>query len=210
MDIRNMRDHNRNRQMAQKLAKRGMGETPGFYAQGAEGLNQKFDQGILSGFKPGNVGEINDVIWPFFFQFSTADLVPGASDVYSFSVTQEAGFLLRQISHATFRKVGTDYEYIDPFYFDESSNSPNGLVFTMEDSSSSRVFNGRVSEEVSMLGNANYPKIYPSTSFMLPNQTMLINMNNTNTVETYRSFVTVMGYRLRVSDAQKILSTVTG
>jgi hypothetical protein len=215
MDNRYMKQQARNRQMAQHLARRGMGDAPidvpaGYVGQGAQGLSSKFDSGILTGFKPGNIGEINNVIWPFAFQFSADDLAPNGSGSFSFSVTQEAGFLMRQISHATFRKNGNDYEYIDPFYFDESANSPNGLVFTIEDAQSSRVYNGRVSEDIAMLGNANYPKIYPSTVFLLPNQTMLINMSNTNQVETYRSFVTVWGYRVRVADSQNILSTVTG
>lgn len=212
MDHRYMKQQSRNRQMAQKLARRGMGDLPdGIVGEGAQGLTEKFETGILSGFKPANIGDINSVLWPFFFQFSTNDLAPGASDTFSFSVTQEAGFLMRQISQVTYRKLDSGtYEYINPFYWDEDANSPNGLVFNIEDAQSSRVYNGRTAEEVSMLGNANFPKIYPSTVFLLPNQTMLLNLSNTNTIETYRCYVTVMGYRVRVQDAQKILSTVSG
>jgi len=45
---------------------------------------------------------------------------------------------------------------------------------------------------------------------MLPNQTMLINLSNTNPTETFRSFITVFGYRVRLDDAPSVLSTVSG
>jgi len=211
-----MREQNRNRQMANRLQRRGMGYASSPSNGGAVSLTEKFQTGILSGFQPGNIGDINRAIWPFAFQFSASNILPGQSVVSSFSVTQEAGFLIRQISHSTFRLVGGVYTYIDPFYFDESSNSPNGLVFTLEDAQSSRNFNGRTPKDISVLGNANFPSIYPSTLYMLPNQTMLLNLSNTtnqpniNTNETFRTFVTVWGYRIRTEEAAKILSTVTG
>lgn len=223
MDYRKIRGENRNQQMQTQLNNRTQGgpavagqaaAQAGGNGWGARSLADKFATGIQSGFQPGNIGDINRAIWPFAFQFNSQngvvnDIAPGQSATLSFSVTQEAGFLLRQISQSTFRKnlVTGEYEYIDPFYFDEAVNSPNGLKFSMEDASSTRFFNGRVSQELSLLGNANFPKIYPSTVFMLPNQTMSLNISNSGT-DTFRPFVTVWGYRIRVEDAQKILSTV--
>lgn len=268
MDREHMRRVNRNRQMANQIASRGMGaanaapawgngavSTPnsgsvppqstgvmnpnsnvqqaypqgrtdlraggnrrvpgqmpaGQPGNGARGLAQKFEHGIQAGFQPGNIGDINKAIWPFYFQFNTQDIAPGKSFVAQFSVTQEAGFLMRQVVQSTFRLVGSAYEYIDPSYFDEGVNSPNGLTFTMEDAQSTRNFNGPIPEDVSLLGNANFPRIWPSTSFLLPNQTMLMNLsNNVTSTDTFRCFITVMGYRIRIPDAQKILSTVKG
>lgn len=217
MDYRKLSQNNRNMQMQNQLQRRT--NPPQAGAQGNAGyeLQEKFASGILGGIQPGNIGDINRVIWPFAFQFQSGngvvvDIAPGQSQLLSFTVTQEAGFLMRQISHSTFRLNGADYEYIDPFYFDESANSPNGLTFTMQDAVSSRLYtgslNGRSVQEISDLGNANFPTIYPSTVFLLPNQTMLMNLTNSG-VDTYRSFITVWGYRIRVEDAQKILSTVS-
>lgn len=212
MDHRTMMEKNRNRQMASRIASRGMGEAlpSPTQGQGARGLAEKFETGILAGFKPGNIGEINNVIWPFYFQVDSGDLAPNTADTFSFSVTQEAAFLMRQVSYSSFRKSGDDYEYIDPFYFDESANSPNGLFYTMEDAQSSRVFQGRTPKDISLLGSANFPTIFPSTVFMIPNQTMLFNLFNQSTEETFRTFITVFGYRVRVADAQNLLSTISG
>jgi hypothetical protein len=215
MDYRTMREQARNRQMSQQLVRR-LPPQSGADGNAGRQLQQKFSQGILAGIQPGNIGDINRVIWTFAFQFQSqngavADIAPGQSQTLSFSVTQEAGFLMRTMSHSTFRLVGSNYEYIDPFYFDESVNSPNGLTYTLQDAVSSRLFTGalqgRTSKEISLLGNANFPWVYPSTVFLLPNQTMLLNLTNSGT-ETFRTFVTVWGYRIRVEDAQKILSTV--
>jgi len=221
MDYRKIRDNNRNQQMNSQLNRR-LAPQSGAEGNAGRELQDKFSHGILSGIQPGNIGDINRVIWPFAFQFQTAngvvqDIEPGQSQTLSFSVTQEAGFLMRTISHSTFRRLGAVapyfYEYVDPYYFDESSNSPNGLSFSLQDAVSTRQYtgslNGRTNEEISMLGNANYPFVYPSTVFLLPNQTMLLNLTNNSPIsETYRTFVTVWGYRIRVEDAQQILSTV--
>lgn len=227
MDFRKIRQQNRNDQMRASLERRGMGDIPAQAGAGGNAgrrLQEKFSDGILSGIQPGNIGDINRVIWPFAFQFQTqngvvADVEVGQTQTLAFTVTQEAGFLMRTISHSTFRRGGTAgnyfYTYIDPYYFNEDANSPNGLTFVMQDAVSTRQYtgslNGRTMQEVSTLGNANFPKIYPSTVFLLPNQTMLMKLtNNSPTNDVYRSFITVWGYRIRVEDAQKILSTVTG
>jgi len=189
--------------MAANLARRGID-------CGAEGLSQKFDRGIQAAFAPGNIGDINNVVWPFFFTFQGVDIAPGQSLIQSFSVTQEAGFLWRSASAQVFRKVAGNYEYIDPYLADESLNAPNGLVFGYQDAQSTRQFNGRALQDISTLGSANFPTIWPSTVFLLPNQTMQLTLSNNNATETYRAWVTVSGYRIRVQDAQKVLSTVSG
>lgn len=205
MDFNRFKQSNRNRQMAADLSRRGMA-----CPEGAKGLDDKFSRGIQSAFAPGNIGDINNVIWPFYFIFQPQDISPGQSLIQSFSVTQEAGFLWRSASAQVFKKVAGEYIYIDPFAVDESVNSPNGLVFGYQDAQSTRQFNGRALQDISTLGNANFPTIWPSTVFLLPNQTMQLTLSNNNATETYRASVVVSGYRIRVKDAQKILSTVSG
>lgn len=211
VDYNRMKMANRNRQMAANLQRRGMSGMGAAPSSGsAQDLSQKFDRGILSAFSPGNIGAINNVIWPFFFTFQPLEIAPGQSLIQSFSVTQEAGFIWRSHSAQVFKKTNTDWTYIDPFGTDESTNSPNGLVFALQDAQSTRQFNGRTLQDISTLGNANFPTILPSTLFLLPNQTMQITLSNNNATETYLAYVTVSGYRIRVADAQKMLSTVSG
>lgn len=211
MDMNRMRMANRNRQMQQRLNNRGMGSAPAPAGQGAIGLQQKFSKGVSSAFTPGNIGEINNVIWPFAFRFQPQDIIPGQSLIQSFSVTQEAGFIMRSISQQTFKKDGFgNYSYVDPFAVDEGANAPNGLVFALKDAQSTRDFNGRTLQEIADLGNANFPTVYPSSIFLLPNQTMQISLTNSNPTDTFFCFVTVWGYRVRIQDGQNILSTISG
>ena len=112
MDYRRIREQNRNMQMDRQLDRR-VAPQAGASGNAGRDLQEKFSRGILSGIQPGNIGDINRVIWPFAFQFQSqngavADIAPGQSQTLSFSVTQEAGFLMRTISHSTFRLVGAN------------------------------------------------------------------------------------------------------
>lgn len=196
-----MREANRNRQMFERLAQR--------YG-GAEKLAQKMETGIMTGFKPGNVGDINRVVWPFFFPFSSqGDVNPGQTVLESFSVTQEAGFLWRTTTKAAFKKVAGEYTYLDPANFNDELGNANGLKFVIRDAQSTREYHGRSGQDLDTLGYANFPSINSSTVFLLPNQTMQIQFTNTHATNVYRPFVVFFGYRLRIEDAQKILSTVS-
>lgn len=93
--------------------------------------------------------------------------------------------------------------YIDPFNFNEDVNSANGLVVGMKDAQSSREFYGRSLQDIDMWGSANFPTYFPSAVFLLPNQTMQLTLSNNNATQTYMPFVSVVGYRVRVQDAQK-------
>lgn len=199
MDQNKLRQIMRNDQMREALSRR----------YGAKGLEQKFSHGILSGFRPGNIGDINQAIWPFYFPFTSQDVAPGQSVFDSFSVTQEAGFLWRYTIKAVFRKTGPNYEYIDPTQSNETLNNANGLSIVLRDAQSTREFHGRNAEPIDNIGYASFPSVNPSTVFLLPNQTMQIQYTNANPTETYRPFICFVGYRIRLEDAQKILSTVS-
>lgn len=213
MDQSKLREIMRNQQMLEALTKRYNAKpasTPAAVSGGARGLEQKFSHGILAGFRPGNIGDINQVIWPFFFPFSaTQDVNPGQSTFESFSVTQEAAFLWRYTIKAVFEFSGGDYTYIDPYNFDESVNNANGLKMVIRDAQSTREFHGRTFEDVDNIGTGNFPSLNPSTVLLLPNQTMQIQFTNSDPARVYRPFVVFVGYRVRLEDAQKILSTVS-
>lgn len=199
MNPKSIREQNRNRQMLRDLERRC----------GVEGLSQKFEKQALKGFRPGNIGDINRAIWPFFFTFASEDLVPGRTILKSFTVTQEAAFLWRMSTKAVFLKTGVEpninYEYIDPV----TDNAP-GLKFSLRDAQSTRELNGNRAQTMDTMGFANFPDVLPSSQLMLPNATMQISLTNEHPTNVYRPFVTFIGYRIRIEDAQNILSTVTG
>lgn len=198
------KEYARNDRMLENLVRRWNTKTVP-----AKALENKFESRNLKNFKPGNVGDINQVIWPFFFTFTSQDVSPGQSVFDSFSVTQEAGFLWRYTIRAVFKKVGSNYEYIDPYIADESLNSANGLSIVIRDAQSTREFHGRTPEPIDNIGVPNFPSINSSTVFLLPNQTMQIQYSNNHPTNIYRPFICFVGYRVRIGDLQKVLSTVS-
>jgi hypothetical protein len=196
MDARSIREANRNRQMAAQIDNR----------YGAKGLAEKFKTPALQGFAPGNIGDINRVVWPFFFTFTNQDVNPGQSVIRSFTVTQEACFIWRMSSKAVFKLVAGSYVYINP----RKEELAPGLKFALRDAQSTRELQGRFAQPMDTMGFGNFPDLLPSSQLMLPNATMQVTFTNEHPTEVYRPFVTFIGYRLRIEDSQNILSTVTG
>lgn len=201
MNPKSIREAARNRQMMNDVSRRC----------GDAGLAEKFERAALRGMKPGNIGDINRVIWPFFFTFDSEDLVPGRTVIKSFSVTQEASFLWRMSTKAVFLKTGVEpnieYTYLDPV--DPAGGAP-GLKFSLRDAQSTREFNGNRAQSMDTMGFGNFPDVLPSSQMMLPNATMQITLTNEHATNIYRPWITFIGYRLRIEDSQNILSKVTG
>lgn len=197
----------RNKQMAAALAARKK-------AASASPLPMvKPSAPVNPAFKPLNIGDINKIMWPFFFTFSAPVLVPGASASGFFTVTQEAGFNMLSLCKVVFKRTGVapnyDFTAIDSDREDNAIANANGLTITLRDSQSSRVFMSQPLP-IDMIGSSSNPFIFPSPQFMLPNATMEMTFQNNSTTETFVPWITTFGYRVRISDAQNILSTITG
>jgi hypothetical protein len=61
-----------------------------------------------------------------------------------------------------------------------------------------------------MVGSPQYPSVLPTPMMFLPNSNIEITYTNENASVTYVPFITFFGYRMRVDDAQNLLSTVVG
>jgi hypothetical protein len=156
---------------------------------------------------PGNVGSINNVIWPFFFSTDFITLVPNTAIKTGFSVTQEAAFVMMSYTKQvyTFDGVNT-YTYIDPDQPGATGIAPN-LSFTIRDSQSGRDFEN-FPIDLDTVGNPGYPTIFPRPSMFLPNSNVEISFQNSDPAANYVAFLTVFGYRCRIQDAENILSLV--
>lgn len=160
--------------------------------------------------RPRNIGAINQVIWPFYFTFTAPELAPNSSSQGFTTITQEAGFILLSITKAVFKKTTgpTQYTYVDPQNYTGGGDT-DGLKWTLRDAQSTRVFNN-LPMELDSIGHPLYPTVLPSPLYFLPNSTIEITYQNDNPSDTYVPFVTMFGYRIRMDDANSILSTVVG
>ncbi|NJM09351.1 MAG: hypothetical protein HC883_00165 [Bdellovibrionaceae bacterium] len=159
---------------------------------------------------PGNIGDINSVIWPFYFttDIPLTPLGPNETFQTGFSVTQEAAFIFMSFTKAVYLVEGEDpndsWTYLDP---DAGQPSAPGLSFTLRDGSSSRqLFNTPMLTD--HYGHPRWPTKNPRPIMLLPNQVMQIQFDNAHQSNRYVPFITAFGYRMRIDEAQKLLSLV--
>ena len=199
----------RNREMERKLKeqsmrRQGLHSNPQSVNQHKENLMRSLPPQL----RPGNIGQLNNVLWPFWFTFSIPELVAGSSSQAFMTISQEAPFILVSMTKAAFTKTTgpTVYSYVDPKNY--SAGKTDDLKFTMRDSQSSRIFHG-LPMELDMIGDPSNPTVLPSPLYFLPSSTIELTYQNDNPTITYVPLMTFFGYRVRVDNAN-MLSTVMG
>lgn len=161
---------------------------------------------------PGNINDVNAVIWPFYFTTDIPDSPLAANETFQtgFSVTQEAAFIFMSFTKSVYLAEGEDpdqsWTYLDP---NDALPSAPGLQFTLRDGSSSRqYFNTPIN--IDTYANPLFPTKFPRPVMLLPNQVMQIQFVNNHPTNLYVPFITAFGYRIRIDEAQKFLSLVYG
>lgn len=197
------------RQVAMRESQIRQGQLPNNSAQNLQ-YNMRNALGPM--LTPGNIGDVNSVIWPFYFTTDIPDSPIGPNETFEtgFSVTQEAAFVFMSFSKAVYLVEGDapneSWTYLNP---DTDLPSAPGLSFTLRDGSSSRqLFNTPMLMD--HYGNPRFPTKFPRPVMLLPNQVMQIQFANANPTNLYVPFITAFGYRIRIDEAQKLLSLVYG
>lgn len=177
-----------------------------------QGLRKSLDGILSASLAPQNVGQINKVAWPFYytvdFDLSTTpdwpDLTSNTRLTSSFQVSQEAAFLMMGI----FRHAND--------YSDGGDLGP--LTIEYRDRQSSRFFNDSPIP-IQMFGKAGYVTYFPVPMILLPNAFFELIMSThlaagitqaTPPGATGKHTFTIMGYRIRIDDAKKVLSSIFG
>jgi hypothetical protein len=181
---------------------------------GPQSLARNMGRALPKYLVPGNLGDINKVVWPFWFTAQAPELpaAVGGTQVQASStitVTQEACFVLMSITKTVFVKTLGPVEYtaVDADQPGAAGKTP-GLSMIMTDAQSRRIFMSNP-YNLDNMGSSRFPTEMPPMLF-LPNSTIEMQLFNTNTVNTYVPWITFFGYRVRVEDAQQLLSLVTG
>lgn len=159
---------------------------------------------------PGNLGDINKIIWPYYFTTEIPDgpIAPNETFQTGFSITQEAAFIMMSFTKVVYDGASTPWSYLDPNTPGLSNRAP-GLSFTIRDGSSSRqFFNSAI--EMGHYGNPRFPTKLPRPIMFLPNQIVQIAFTNSHPTREYVPFITAFGYRMRIEDSQRLLSLVYG
>lgn len=159
---------------------------------------------------PGNVGECNQVIWPFYFS-TPYQLVAEDQQVQAgFSVTQEAAFVIMEISKAVFTRVNNggviSYQYINPDDPGAAGFTP-GLQIQFIDNTTTRTFNNNPLS-LDHIGNPRFPHQLATPMMLIPRANFGVIFTNTNPA-TYMVRLSFFGYRIRIQDSDKIKSLAT-
>lgn len=178
--------------------------------QNARDLERNMHRNLGPTLSPGNLGDIDKIIWPFFFstEIPSEAIAQNESFQTGFSVTQEAAFVLMSFTKAVYIKTDeNEYEYLDPNNSVEEYNLAPGLTFSLRDGSSSRqLYNMPI--EMGHYGNPRFPTVLPRPIMFLPNHNVQIAFNNSHPSNEYLPVITCFGYRIRTEDAQNLLSLV--
>lgn len=196
-------------QLNGRMGRRGMGDDVN---NPAANLRANIANSAGQMLTPGNIGDINSIIWPFYFPTDRPDAPLAENETFQtgFSVTQEAAFIFMSYVKTVYLVEGEapndTWTYLDP---DQAAISAPGLTFTLRDGSSSRqLFNTPM--DMDTYGNPRFPTKFPRPVMLLPNQVMQIQFTNSHPTNMYVPFITAFGYRMRIDDAQKLLSLVYG
>jgi hypothetical protein len=177
-----------------------------------ENLRRNLHSILPPGLAPKNIGNLNHVAWPFDFivdfDLSTTTQWPNLTSetrlVEAYQVSQESGFLFMAV-----QRHCNDYS-------DAGDLGPLTLEF--RDRQSSRFFNN-APIPIQMIGQKGYPTILPTPMLLLPNAFFEITLSthlaagvlqNTPNGATGLISVSMSGYRYRVEDSGKVLSTIYG
>jgi hypothetical protein len=181
-------------------------------------LQQNLAKILPAHLRPRNVGNLYHVQWPFYFSMDfdlsqTQPWIDNAPDgaitsdtrqTRTYQVTQESAFLFTAISRNC-----NDYDV---------SGDLGPLQVEIRDRQSSRFFsNAKI--PIQMFGAEGWPTPMPTPFLVMPNA--VIEMEISSFLEpgvvaepepdqTGRIQFTFFGYRMRIEDAQKILSSIYG
>lgn len=171
-------------------------------------LRQSLGEFVPPHLMPGNVGPLNAVVWPFWFpiDFDYGDnytIKGGGQDLQNqtFQVTQEAAMLLVAVTRQadTYGTAG----HLGPW------------AFTVRDNQSSRQFNDAPIPVQMISRMGGLPTKLPTAMLLMPNAQIQVQMNswvpagtNQPTVGSSHMQLNFFGYRIRIEDTAKVMSSV--
>lgn len=205
-----LNQHNQLRDAISNTRKRRAALGSQYQVPSGSGLRKHLGDFLPPSLMPGNVGGLNAVSWDFYystnFDLSTFPGWPLVTNAFrqtaSFQVSQEAAHMFMAIS-----RHNNDYD---------GGGDLGPWQIELRDRQSSRFFNN-APIPIQMIGQHGWPTILPVPMLIMPNAFMDITMTNflangvtqnVGPTSTGLSQFTLYGYRIRVEDADKVLSSI--
>lgn len=204
--LENLKRQLREREKSLNARKMYLDSPQTFPASNVKSLQSSLMAALPNHMMPGNVGGINEVTWPFYFQmeldFGQDPTI--SSSVFRksfFQVDQEAAFLMMSIirSHQT-----------DAAGASATINAP--IQIDLIDRQSSRRFSDKPIP-LQMFGIDSIASILPTPMYLQPNAFLDVTASGITDQEldftgSGKFQLSFFGYRIRTEDAGKVLSTI--
>jgi hypothetical protein len=162
---------------------------------------------------PGNVGEINEVVWPYWIP-TPMILVPssaaGASVNTGFQVNAVAGFNMIYFTRTVFQRIDLgggnfSYEYFNPE--DPLLLGNNfGLSAVFRNGSSEREFMN-TPIDLDHMGDPLYPHYFASPQFLDPSTNFQVQFFNNTPIDLFVS-LQFYGLRVRLDQVKRLMATM--
>lgn len=205
--LKQMIVNERKRERNLKLRYQALKQVPQVGTASPITLRDNLEQILPPNLVPSNVGALDSVAWPFWYQFDfdfgTNPLmsVQSTRQIQGEQVSQEGGFLLLAIARDSLENSQA------------GSNGP-WTINSIRDRQSSRQFNN---EPICFqtIGSRSNPTYLATPMFFFPNAFIDIEMGSFaqtpyNALGSGKHQISLFGYRVRLGDEQKILSTIFG
>lgn len=206
--LTNLKRNLRQREQDIKAREKYMSDPSQFQFNSVKQLKSDLGSALAPHMMPVNVGALNEVAWPFYFQagvdFGTNPLISSSNHAKGFfQVDQEAAFLLMSIS--------VMYD-VDSANLSACRKAPLQVDFI--DRQSSRRFNSEP-VPIQMIGDNSTPLILPTPMLVMPNAFMDLDVSGINPIAQAKVGsgsiqFSLFGYRTRIENANKVLSTIFG
>jgi hypothetical protein len=204
--MQQVRRTQRQREKVLRGREANMGMQPPVAYNQTAALRQQMADSLPDYMMPGNVGQINQVTWTFYFNLTfdfgaNPTWSPATTQTQSFQVDQEACFLMMGITRSS------------SAYNTAGELAP--LQIEMKDRQSSRVFDNSPIP-IQAYGTQANLTVLPTPFLLMPNAFFDVTMTTfqagtqTTISATSQQHLSFFGYRMRVQDAQAVLSTIFG
>ena len=203
--LKEYRQNLRARERGMNARMKALGSMPEVAATDLKKFEASIQQFLPDTMMPGNVGPLNAVVWPF---WSVVDFDFGIDPIVSNNLTQTQSFQVSQEAAYMIMGITADSTEVS------LAGSLGPWQIILKDAQSSRQLNNNAIP-YRALGWKSLPTVLPTPYFLFPNAKFEVTMNGFNTVpftafgEAFHQ-ISFFGYRMRVEDAQNVLSTIFG
>jgi hypothetical protein len=186
---------------AQKKAAEASKKSP------TEAMHNQLLAALPPALRPLNVGEYSSVIWSYWFPMTSGVIAENTAVDVMTTITQEAAFIMTHMFCVAHLYEPAVVPGQNRYTRVPVTNLP--VKLTLVGAQSTRQFM-LSPEPIELFGDKELPRKFPSPNLFLPNSTITARIQNDSPTAKYRISVVLLGARVRVDEASKVLGTMIG